>query len=153
PQTVSCDFPFLPPWVTAILSSRDRTVLLMPSRLSNRWKGSDLFVDALVEVATAYPERLFLIAAGWGDDYPAIRARVQASAAAGAVYFMEGALSKGYLSRLLNCVDAVVDQFVLGWYGAVFIEAAAHGRPVLIHLDREQWQRQMPDFAFPSVPP
>jgi hypothetical protein len=66
------------------------------------------------------------------------------------VYAMNGVVSKVFLRRLLNCIDVVVDQFLLGWYGSSFVEAAASSRMTLIHLDKAKWHKYM-DTEFPPV--
>ena len=38
----------------------------------------------------------------------------------------------------LAAADLVVDQLVLGWYGAVAVEAMALGRPVLAYIREDE---------------
>jgi len=150
-RQVEPNFPFLPERVNDILRERDRIVLLMYSRYSDRWKGTGLFIEAFSNVARRYPERLFMITSGWGEDCRKYMDMMSSDAALGeCVYCMEGAVSKGYLRMLLNSVDVAVDQFLLGWYGSTFVEAASCGRMVLINLDRDRWDEYV-EMEFPPV--
>ena len=64
------EFPFLPEEVNELLRDRRRLLLFMPSRLSDRWKGTDLFWSAYLETVKKFPDRFLLITSGWGQDYP-----------------------------------------------------------------------------------
>ncbi len=150
-KQVEPDFPFLPDRVNSILQQNDRIVLLMYSRYSDRWKGTGVFVEAFSNIAKKHPGRFFLITSGWGEDLQKYQDVISSDPDLDeCVYCLEGALSKGYLRKLLNCVDVAVDQFLLGWYGSTFVEAAACGRMVLINLDRKRWNEYV-EMEFPPV--
>jgi glycosyltransferase involved in cell wall biosynthesis len=150
-RQVEPDFAFLPDRVNDILRQKDRVVLLMYSRYSDRWKGTGLFIKAFSNAAKKHPERFFLITSGWGEDaHKYLELILSDTTLKECVYCMEGAVSKGYLRMLLNSVDVAVDQFLLGWYGSTFVEAAACGRMVLINLDRDRWDEYV-EMEFPPV--
>ena len=152
PGIVESDFPFLPAEINEMLQKRNRLLLFMPARLSDRWKGTDRFISAFLETVRRFPGKLFLITSGWGPDYAKYRELIQTiETASRSIYCLSGALSKGFLRRLLNSVDVVADQFTLGWYGTSFVEAASLGKMVLIHLDRERWREHAAELAFPPV--
>jgi hypothetical protein len=148
-KTGGAGFPV--PEVNDILQQKERIVLLMYSRYSDRWKGTGLFIEAFTNVAKRWPERFFLITSGWGEDHGKYMDAISSDPVLRkCLYCMDGAVSKGYLRKLLNSVDVVVDQFLLGWYGSTFVEAAACGRMVLINLDRQRWGEYV-DMEFPPV--
>lgn len=43
------------------------------------------------------------------------------------------------LQKLLSASDIVVDQFDVGGFGMIAIEAMAQGKPVMIHIDKNCW--------------
>lgn len=146
------NFSFLPEEINEVLQKRRRLVLFMPARLSDRWKGTDRFISAYLETVRRFPGKLLLLTSGWGPDYAKYREMIRTvETASRSIYCLSGALSKGFLRRLLNSVDVVVDQFNLGWYGTSFVEAASLGKMVLIHLDRERWREHVAELEFPPV--
>lgn len=151
PEPAQHALPFLPERVNEILERRERLVFFMPSRFSDYWKGTGLFLEAYFDLVKRHPRRFFLIASGWGQDFPKYRTLISNNPVAReTIYCLPGSLSKPYLRRLVNSVDVVVDQFVVGWYGTAFIEAAGMGKMVLTHLDRDQWDDYI-DLPFPPV--
>ena len=52
---------------------------------------------------------------------------------------------------MINAVDVVVDQFIIGWYGSSLIEAAALGKMIITYVDRERWEQHINGLAFPPV--
>jgi glycosyltransferase involved in cell wall biosynthesis len=138
-------FPFLLPETTEavgdISGRQEKIVFLHASNLDwgetdnkrgrNSTKGNDRFLRAFASAARAGapiecvildrgPDRLIarklvagLDAVRWRDPVPASE-----------------------LSKLLNSVDVVVDQFDVGGFGGIAMEAMAVGKPVMIYLDR-----------------
>jgi hypothetical protein len=152
PGPMESNFSFLPKEINEILEKRNRLLLFMPSRLSDHWKGTGRFISAYLETVRRYPGKLFLITSGWGPDFAKYQELIRTNKTARqSIYCLSGALSKGFLRRLLNSVDVVADQFNLGWYGTSFVEAASLGKMVLIHLDRERWREHVAGLAFPPV--
>ncbi|MBE1426399.1 glycosyltransferase involved in cell wall biosynthesis [Desulfomicrobium macestii] len=124
----------------------DALVAFLPSRINYRWKGSDRFLEAFADVCLRFPE-LRLVVAGWGDDYAAARAFIEARGISSQVLIMDGAVSKPVLRDYMSAADLVVDQFVVGSLGSVSFEAMCLGKPVLTHLGN--FNR----FGYPSCPP
>jgi glycosyltransferase involved in cell wall biosynthesis len=52
--------------------------------------------------------------------------------------------------RYLRAADVLIEQFVLGYYGASALEAMACGKPVIMRLERDQYEGLI-DVGAPPV--
>jgi hypothetical protein len=64
------------------------------------------------------------------------------------VTFLDFSLSKPVLYEFFKAADLVVDQFVLGSYGATCVEAMSVGTPVLMYINEREFER----WGFPAPP-
>jgi len=110
---------------------------LVTARLDRRWKGSQIGLDGFVQFADRYPgARLAVI--GWGDGTPEYAGELQRRGLQGRVVFLPVS-GKRKLIEYLRAADCVIDQFVTGYYGATALEALSTGTPVVMRLERDQY--------------
>jgi glycosyltransferase involved in cell wall biosynthesis len=129
----------------------DRLVLFMASRQDFEWKGSDRFLAAFARVARETSE-LFLVMTPWGNDLARSQRLLVDAGLDGSFHVLPGLPSKPLLRRLFWAADVVVDQFVLGSFGTVALEAMACNRPVLMHIDEALFAEGPPaSYAPPPV--
>lgn len=111
--------------------------VLTSMRLDNDWKGAHLALEGFAEFARTHPGAR-LVALGWGADEVAAREQLTRSGIADQVLLMP-IVGKVRLARYLQAADVLIEQFVLGYYGASGLEAMASGLPVIMRLEREQY--------------
>lgn len=109
--------------------------MLTVARLRERYKGHDIILAALPDVQRAVP-RVCWVVVGDGPLRPELEAQARASASDGAVTFT-GAVSDARRDALMAAADVFVMPSRLPpgeggeGFGIVFLEAAAHGLPVI----------------------
>lgn len=71
------------------------------------------------------------------------------------IVWVKGQTTEGFnkeeMVALYSSSDLVVDEFGVGWFGSVVVEAAACARPVMCHLDQEAMQQLYPWHPIISV--
>jgi glycosyltransferase involved in cell wall biosynthesis len=112
--------------------------VLVTSRLDQETKGSQVAIEGFRRFASSCPEAR-LVTATWGRDQARLLGRMR-----------EVGLSERLLPiplsgkrRLIDCyrsADCLLDQFVLGQYGATALEAMACGIPVVMRLEIAQYE-------------
>ena len=60
-------------------------------------------------------------------------------------------VGKRRLVKYLQAVDVVIEQFVLGYYGGSGLEAMACGKPVIMRLERDQYDALIQSGAPPTL--
>jgi glycosyltransferase involved in cell wall biosynthesis len=123
--------------------------VLTSMRLDNGWKGAHLALEGFAEFARTHPGAR-LIALGWGADEAAAREQLARSGIADQVLLMP-IVGKARLARYLQAADVLIEQFVLGYYGASALEAMASGLPVIMRLERAQYDALIPAGAPPVL--
>lgn len=125
-----------------------RFFVLTSMRMDRNWKGAQHVLDGFVRFSAEAPEARLLIL-GWGDDLEYAKGRVAELGLAERVYFLEK-VGKRRLISYLRAADVVTEQFVLGYYGASGLEAMACGKPVIMRLERDQYEGLI-DVGAPPV--
>ena len=121
--------------------------VLSTARLDDYYKGSSLALDGFAQFAAGHPEaRLVLI--GWGEDLNRLRDRLARLGIAERTLILPVA-GKRRLIDYLRSADCLLGQFVLGYYGAADIEAMACGLPIVMKLNRAQYDA----FCEAGAPP
>jgi len=118
--------------------SAEELICFIPSRVDFFWKGQDRLLRALA--GKGLP--VFLIFAGWGQDYERARVLARDFDLEDRTLFLPVALSKPLLFKLFDSVDLVIDQFLSGSYGTSAVEAMAAGVPVMMAIDEQSWHRR-----------
>jgi glycosyltransferase involved in cell wall biosynthesis len=111
--------------------------VLMTSRLDRRWKGSQIALDAFARLAATHPgARLVVI--GWGAHTDGLIGALETRGLSGR-YVRVPVSGKRRVVEYLRAADCVLDQFVIGYYGASALEAMSAGVPVIMRLARAQY--------------
>jgi glycosyltransferase involved in cell wall biosynthesis len=111
--------------------------VLSTARLDDFYKGSSIGLKGFADFARRCPGAR-LIVLGWGQDLSQRLAELELLGIADRVLVLPIA-GKRRVTRYLRSADCLIDQFVLGYYGATALEAMACGTPVIMRLEREQY--------------
>lgn len=112
--------------------------VLTSMRLDKTWKGAQVAIEGFARFAAREP-RARLIALGWGTDKASTLARLSELGLADRVLLLPIA-GKRRLARYLRAADVLIEQFALGYYGASGLEAMASGLPVVMRVERDQYE-------------
>jgi len=114
------------------------TYVLSTARIDNSVKGNGTAIlGALVEAAKKCPSLRYVFLA-WGHGADQFREEVNATGV-GHQFVFRKPVGKTRLIDYLRSCDAVLDQFVYGYYGATGLEAAGVGKPILMRILAEQY--------------
>lgn len=106
---------------------------LATARIDNAVKGNGhSLLDVLGEVARERPEVRFIFLA-WGEHAESARAEVAARGFTKQFIFLPP-VGKERLRDYYRSCDLVIDQFLIGYYGATALEAASIGKPVVMMI-------------------
>lgn len=121
--------------------------VLTSMRLDNAWKGASIATEGFQRfVQNAPGARLVML--GWGNDEAATMKALANAGIADKVLLLP-TVGKRRLARYLRAADVLMEQFVLGYYGASALEAIASGLPVVMRLERAQYDALVPAGAPP----
>lgn len=123
--------------------------VLTSMRLDNEWKGAQIALDGFARFSRAYP-RARLLVLGWGVDEAATRDRLEQLGVADKVLLLP-IVGKVRLGRYLRSVDVAIEQFVLGYFGASGLEAMASGLPLIMRIEKAQYDGLVPDGSPPVL--
>jgi glycosyltransferase involved in cell wall biosynthesis len=122
---------------------------LVTARLDRTWKGSHIGLEGFARFASRHPgARLIVI--GWGEHHSDLVAELDRQGLQGR-YVRVPTSGKRKLQDYLRGADCVIDQFVVGYYGATALEAMATGVPVVMRLERAQYDALCPTGAPPVL--
>jgi glycosyltransferase involved in cell wall biosynthesis len=122
-------------------------VLLCPSRHDWDVKGSDRMLRAFAELVRTDRPKALLILNEWGAEVERSRALVRELGIGRNVRWLRP-LPKLRLIDAYRAADVVLDQFLIGTFGAVAPEAMACGTPVVMAFDSEIHR-----WCFSELPP
>lgn len=126
-----------------------RFFVLMTARLDNAWKGARHAIEGFAQFAQHHPEaRLVLLR--WGVDEIAERRKLDELGLGDRVIVRPPA-GKRRLISMLQASDCLIEQFVLGYYGGSALEAMACRTPVIMRLERAQYDAFCPAGAPPTL--
>jgi glycosyltransferase involved in cell wall biosynthesis len=111
--------------------------VLCTARLDDLYKGSGIGLRGFAEFARQCPEAR-LVVLGWGQDTVQRLDELRTLGVSDRVLVLPLA-GKRRLIRYLRSADCLIDQFVLGYYGATALEAMACGLPVIMRLELSQY--------------
>jgi glycosyltransferase involved in cell wall biosynthesis len=121
--------------------------VMMTSRLDFSYKGSDVALRAFSRFARVTPG-VRLVATGWGADRAKWEHLLQELGIHEKVLVVPVA-GKRQVVEYLRSADCLVDQISLGYFGATGLEAMACGTPVLMKLNKEQYDALLPEGCPP----
>ncbi len=110
--------------------------VLSTARLDEEFKGSSMALNAFKEFAKVVPEAR-LVVLGWGSDLEKLHSSFLGDPSK--VLFLPMA-GKVRLIDYLRSADCLLDQFVVGYYGATAIEAMLTGLPVIMRIEAQQYE-------------
>lgn len=112
---------------------------LSSARIDASVKGQGAeFLAAVLAVCERHPQARFVFLT-WGNDAAALAREVERAGRQDRILLLPPVGKRRLLDYYRSC-DAVVDQFVFGYYGATALEAAAAAKPVLMHLRDEHYR-------------
>lgn len=123
--------------------------VLTSMRIDNEWKGAHHALDGFAKFAANVPGAR-LIVLGWGIDLEAAKATLAERNLTDRVLSLP-IVGKRRLLKYLQAADVVMEQFVLGYFGASGLEAMACGKPVIMRVDRDQYDALIPSGAPPTL--
>ena len=123
--------------------------VLTSMRIDKEWKGAHHALDGFAKFAANAPGAR-LIVLGWGVDLEAAKAALAERNLTDRVLSLP-IVGKSRLVKYLQAADVLIEQFVLGYYGASGLEAMACGKPVIMRLERDQYDALIPSGAPPTL--
>lgn len=121
--------------------------VLVTSRLDDQVKGSTIGLEGFAKFAASAPEAR-LVVMNWGQDRAKLARRLRKLGIESRVLVLPIA-GKRRVIDYLRSADCLVDQFVLGYFGASGLEAMACGLPVIMRLERSQYDA----LCYSGAPP
>jgi len=123
--------------------------VLHTARLDDIYKGSMIGLRGFMEFARQHPGAR-LVVLGWGVDKDKHLAELKKMGIGDRLLLLPLA-GKRRLIRYLQAADCLIDQFILGYYGATGLEAMACGLPVIMRLEHEQYDAMCETGAPPVL--
>jgi glycosyltransferase involved in cell wall biosynthesis len=123
--------------------------VLSSMRIDKHWKGAHHALDGFAKFAAKAPGAR-LVVLSWGDDLEAAKATLEERKLSDRVLALP-IVGKRRLVKYLQAADVVVEQFVLGYYGGSGLEAMACGTPVIMRLERDQYDALIESGAPPTL--
>jgi glycosyltransferase involved in cell wall biosynthesis len=123
--------------------------VLSSMRIDKHWKGAHHALDGFAKFAAKVPGAR-LVVLSWGDDLEVAKATLEERNISDRVLALP-IVGKRRLVRYLQAADVVVEQFVLGYYGGSGLEAMACGKPVIMRLERDQYDALIDSGAPPTL--
>ena len=111
--------------------------VLMTSRLDEKNKGSSIALEGFRQFALQHAGAR-LLAIAWGRDREVGERSAERWGIADRVIWLPLS-GKARLREYLRSADCMLDQFVVGYFGATALEAMACGLPVIGRLERDQY--------------
>jgi glycosyltransferase involved in cell wall biosynthesis len=130
----------------AQLGLDDALLLLAPSSQTWEIKGNDLLLSGFAEYLREGPKAV-LVLTEWGPDVERSRELARRLGIADRLRWLPP-LPKLRLVEAYRAAAVVLDQFLIGTFGAVAPEAMACGRPVVMAFDPK-----VHEWCFPELPP
>lgn len=125
---------------------------------SGQWKGNEMilkgmraFIDkhGVKDICVMLPDR------SHSKDVDEFKTMTKELGLEENVIWIRGKSNEGFnkeeMAALYSCADLVVDEFGVGWFGSVVVEAAACGRPVMCYLDETVMKQLYPWHPVISV--
>jgi glycosyltransferase involved in cell wall biosynthesis len=125
---------------------------------SGQWKGNEMllrglksFIDkyAVKDIAIILPNRVHSI------DVDLFHTYIKDLKLEENIVWVDGQTKEGFnkeeMVALYSCADLVVDEFGVGWFGSIVVEAAACSRPTMCYLDTSVMEQLYPWHPIISV--
>lgn len=106
-------------------------------RLNDQVKGTHVAIEGFARFAAQHPN-VRLVLASWGQDTKLYPQRFQELGIADKVLVVPVAGKKRVI-EYLRSADCTLDQFSIGYYGASALEGMACGAPVIMRIEKQQY--------------
>ncbi len=123
--------------------------VMMSARIDDYWKGSQIALEGFAVFARSYSGAR-LVVMRWGGNSGELEQRLDALGIRDRVLILPLS-GKRRLVRILRSADCLLEQFVLGYYGGSALEAMACGLPVVMRLERAQYEGLLLGDAPPTL--
>lgn len=107
--------------------------VLSTARQDDRVKGTTMAIDAFQSFSSDHPGARLVISA-WGNDHQQYLETFRERGIADKVIILPLS-GKKRVVKYLRAADCLLDQFVIGYFGATALEAMACGLPVIMRLE------------------
>ena len=111
--------------------------VLSTARVDEFYKGSSIGLEGFAAFSRNHPEAR-LVQMGWGADLERMQRKLADLGIADRTIMLRAA-GKRRLISYLRSADCLLDQFRLGYFGASALEAMACALPVIMRLERGQY--------------
>jgi glycosyltransferase involved in cell wall biosynthesis len=111
--------------------------VLSTARIDEFYKGSRIGLEGFAAFSREHPEAR-LVQMGWGADLAGMQRKLAELGIVDRTIILPTA-GKRRLIAHLRSADCLLDQFRLGYFGATALEAMACGLPVIMRLERGQY--------------
>jgi glycosyltransferase involved in cell wall biosynthesis len=123
--------------------------VLSTARADDYYKGPQIGLRGFAEFSRKFAGARLVVTV-WGNNIEAVKKTSTELGISDRVLFMPVA-GKRRLIKYLRSADCLLDQFVVGYYGATALEAAACGVPVIMRLEQAQYEALFEGGAPPFV--
>jgi glycosyltransferase involved in cell wall biosynthesis len=121
--------------------------VMISSRIDYSFKGSDIAINAFAQFVKGVPTAR-LIVTDWGKDKSRMELIFEELGISDKVLIVPPA-GKRMLIKRLRSADCLIDQLILGYYGASALEAMSCGLPVIMNLNQAQYDSLIPEGCAP----
>lgn len=123
--------------------------VLMSARVDNKWKGANIGLEGFARFASTAPGAR-LVVLSWGVDISEVESKFKDLGILEKVLILP-IVGKRRLARYLRAADVMIEQFVLGYYGAAGLEGMASGLPIVMRLEHSQYDALVESGAPPVL--
>lgn len=130
---------------------KNNFLIFHPTRADWKNKGNDILIEGFAKFVKNNPSAILMIiehGKNLSKDMIRNRELIDELKITNNVKFIEGPLNTTDLALYYNYADIIADQFKLGEGGAIYLEAMACKKPVLINLDQSEQKK-----VFKEPPP
>ena len=111
--------------------------VLSTSRFDHKYKGSQVGLKGFADFSKRFPKSR-LVMVRWGENNDELDDLLCRYGLEGKVLFLPLS-GKALLRDYLRSADCMLDQFVLGYFGATGLEAMASGLPLVGRIEEDQY--------------
>ena len=123
--------------------------VLSTARADDYYKGPQIGLRGFAEFAERFPGARLVVTA-WGKNIEAVKSTAKQLDIADRIILAPVA-GKRMLVKYLRSADCLLDQFILGYYGATGIEGAACGIPAIMRFEQAQYDALFESGAPPFL--
>jgi glycosyltransferase involved in cell wall biosynthesis len=112
--------------------------VLSTARVDQFYKASSVGLEGFAAFSRSHPDAR-LVQLGWGADLDSMKSKLSELEISDKTLILR-IVGKQRLTQYLRTADCLLDQFKLGYFGATALEAMACGLPVIMRIEKEQYE-------------